>query len=165
KNDFSYPTACAIRFRFAAGPQTPELELFWYDGGMKPRLGREIEAYNVEMQREGILYVGDDGAIFAEFNGGNPQWLAKGEKKPLWEETESREGRRRNTLWLDAMLSSEQSAGSFLNTKAITDTVNLGTVALRAGKKVIFDSETMQITNDADANKYLYRDCRPGWEL
>ena len=47
----------------------------------------------------------------------------------------------------------------------ITDTVNLGTVALRAGKKVLFDSEKMKITNNAEANKYLTREYRPGWEL
>jgi hypothetical protein len=38
-------------------------------------------------------------------------------------------------------------------------------VALRARKKVLFDSEKMQITNDPGANKYLRRDYREGWEL
>jgi hypothetical protein len=52
-----------------------------------------------------------------------------------------------------------------LNAGSITDAVNLGTVALRARKKVLFDSESMTITNDADANKYLRREYRPGWEL
>jgi len=47
----------------------------------------------------------------------------------------------------------------------ITDAVNLGTLALRAGKKVLFDSGNMKITNAADANKYPYRPYRPGWEL
>lgn len=167
-NDFSYPTACALRFGFAAGEFTPELELFWYDGGMKPRLGKEIEAYAIEMEREGILYIGDEGAIFADFNGGNPRLLAKGENKPLWpEETAVPQGQRqrREAPWLNAFLGGEPSPGNFLNAAAITDTVNLGTVALRAGKKVIFDSEAMQITNDADANKYLYREYRKGWEL
>jgi hypothetical protein len=38
-------------------------------------------------------------------------------------------------------------------------------VALRAGKKVLLDSENMKITNVAEANKYLYREYRKGWEL
>ena len=34
-----------------------------------------------------------------------------------------------------------------------------------AGRKVLFDSAAMKITNAAEANKYLYRPYRPGWEL
>jgi hypothetical protein len=52
-----------------------------------------------------------------------------------------------------------------VNASAITDTVNLGTVALRAGQKVVFDNETERITNMTSANKYLVREYRPGWEL
>ena len=67
--------------------------------------------------------------------------------------------------WLQAIKGGEPSPGNFLNAAAITDTVNLGTVALRAGRKVLFDSRKMAITNVADAKKYLYREYRKGWEL
>jgi hypothetical protein len=43
--------------------------------------------------------------------------------------------------------------------------VNLGVVALRAGRKIVYDSENMKITNLAEANKYFFRDYRKGWEL
>jgi hypothetical protein len=59
----------------------------------------------------------------------------------------------------------ELSPGNFLNAGGISDAVTLGTVALRAGKKVLFDSDNMKITNAADANKYLVREYRKGWEL
>jgi len=48
--------------------------------------------------------------------------------------------------------------------RRITDTVNLGTVALRAGRKVTFDSQNMRI-EPASANKYLVRETGSGWEL
>ena len=67
--------------------------------------------------------------------------------------------------WLEAVKEGGQSPGSFQNAASITDTVNLGTVALRAGRKVLFDSENMKITNIAAANKYLHREYRKGWEL
>ena len=53
----------------------------------------------------------------------------------------------------------------YTRTHSDTPEVNLGTVALRAGKKVLFDGESMKITNAPDANKYLYREYRQGWEL
>lgn len=172
-NDFAYPTACSIRLQFAARGNMPALDLFWYDGGMKPRLPREIEAENVELNREGILFVGDEGAILAGFHGQDPQRFAAGKREPLWkdgtppaaaEPTPAQRSRRHNP-WLDAILGGEPSPGSFLSAASITDAVNLGTVALRAGKKVLFDSDKMQIANAAEANRFLVREYRPGWEL
>jgi hypothetical protein len=41
----------------------------------------------------------------------------------------------------------------------------LGGVALRTGRKVEWDSPNMKITNVPEANKYLVREYRQGWEL
>ncbi len=38
------------------------------------------------MGREGILFVGDEGAILAGFHGQDPQLFAKGKKEPLWKD-------------------------------------------------------------------------------
>jgi hypothetical protein len=166
-NDFAYPTACTIRLAFATSADRPGLELFWYDGGMKPRLPRELEAQDAQIDREGILFVGDEGAILASFHGRDPRLYAGGKSRPLPLESSSGKavGGGRNGSWLGHCLGGDPSPGSFLNAAAITDAVNLGTVALRARKKVLFDSGKMEITNDPGANRYLRRDYRKGWEL
>jgi hypothetical protein len=163
-NDYSYPTACQLRFRFAAKGDMPELDMFWYDGGMKPRLPKELESADVKVSEEGILWVGDKGCIIAGFNGGNPKLFIGGKSKPLFGK-EPEENKSPDDVWVDSFLEGRESPGSFLSTGAISDTHNLGTVALRAKKKVLFDSKNMKITNDDDANKYLYREYRQGWEL
>lgn len=163
KNDFSFPTACTIRFEFAARESMPAVDLFWYDGGMKPRLPKDVEAQGVEIPREGILFVGDQGTIMAEFRGDSPQLFANGKREPFSLEGQPDEPISKDG-WLSA-LKGEPSPGSFLNAGPITDAVNLASVALRAGKKVVFDSDRTTITNAADANKYLYREYRAGWEL
>lgn len=166
RNDFSYPTACALRFRFAARGDMPELDLFWYDGGMKPRLPSELEAQGVAMGMEGIVYVGDDGVIFAGFRGDGPRLFRKGRSEPLDLSSDGQSGRADGVgLWLDAARGGEASPGSFLRAGAITDAVNLGTVALRAGRKVEFDSERTRVTNAPEANRYLTRAYREGWKL
>ena len=50
---------------------------------------------------------------------------------------------------------------------ALTETMLLGIVALRAGqgKKVLYDGANMQFTNAPDANQYLTREYRSGWAL
>ena len=172
-NDFAFPTGCTLRFKFAARGDMPGIDLFWYDGGMKPRLPGEVEAQNVAMGPEGILFVGDKGAILGGFHGQDPQLIADGKQAPLGDEQTSAEKAeaaaagpgKRHGGWIEEIRGGAQSPGSFLNAQAITDTVNLGAVALRAGRKVLFDSAAMKITNVASANQYLRREYRKGWEL
>ena len=173
KNDFSYPTACTLRFRFAARGDAPALDMFWYDGGMRPRLPAEVETHRSELSAEGILFVGDQGTILADFLGQKPLRFAQGKAEPLGTDEALPPGAKRGPkepgerlkAWIQAVQGGQPSPGSFLNAGPITDAVNLGTVALRAGRKVLFDSENMKITNSAEANKYLHREYRKGWEL
>lgn len=165
RNDFSYPAACTIRLGLAAKGNTPALDLFWYDGGMRPRLPGEVESHHVETSREGILFVGEQGSIMAGFHGQDPQVFAKGKREPLAvPAAPARQGQRQSS-WVEAVRGGDPSPGSFLNAGPITDAVNLGTVALRAGRKVVLDSEALRITGAPEANKYLTREYRKGWEL
>ena len=72
---------------------------------------------------------------------------------------------RTDDVWIDAFRDKKQSPGSFLLAGPISETINLGAVALRARKKVLYDAATMKITNVPDANKFLTREYRKGWEL
>ena len=93
KNDFSFPTACRIHFKFAAQADMAALDLYWYDGGMKPRMPREFEAEGKPVPREGILFVGDKGKIMAGFRGSDPVVYKKNKREALWEEESTpREG-------------------------------------------------------------------------
>ena len=165
QNDFSYPAACTIHLTFGARASRPALDLFWYDGGMKPRLPEAVERHDIQMEREGILFVGDQGAILAGFHGQNPRLFTKGQNKPLRVDQDDMRNVDRLGLWIKACKGGKASPGSFLNAAAITDAVNLGTVALRSGKKVRFDSDRMKITNVPEANRYLVRQYRQGWNL
>jgi hypothetical protein len=160
-NDTAYPHACTMRFKYAAKDNRPAVDLFWYDGGMKPRLPEEVESQNVDMTKEGILFVGDGGSIMASFHGRSPRLFTDGKVQPLSLPDDQASDARD---WLAAM-KGEQSPGSFLHAGPITDTFNLGTIALRAKQKVLFDSQNMKITNSQAANKFLYREYRKGWEL
>ena len=80
-------------------------------------------------------------------------------------------------VWVPAFKGGQPSPGNFLNAGPISETVCLAAVALRAGRvksgvrvypapvKLLYDSVSMKITNLPEANKYLTRDYRPGWEL
>jgi predicted dehydrogenase len=169
-NSHAYPLASTQRFRFAERGSDPPLDLFWYDGGMKPRLPAPLEALDYRLAAEGILFVGDEGTVVAGFSGQQPELFIQGRREALptataaEREPQGAPGSRTGS-WQEAVRGGDPSPGSFLQDGPITDTVNLGTVALRAGTKVHFDSERLEITNVADAQPYLDREYRPGWEL
>jgi hypothetical protein len=174
KNDVSFPAACRIRFKFPARGVMPALDLYWYDGGMKPYTPEELEADNKELPVEGMMFVGDRGKILADFLGLNPQIIPEkrmreyqGPKPPA--PTAEGPGQEtpadRNRVWMSSFRGGPPSPGSFLNAGNISEAVNLGAIALRAGGKIVYDFENMKITNIPEANKYLFREYRKGWEL
>ena len=61
----------------------------------------------------------------------------------------------------------EGTASSPLDYAAkLTETMLLGIVALRAGqsKKILYDGAKMQVTNVPEANRWLSREYRQGWQ-
>ena len=66
--------------------------------------------------------------------------------------------------WMAATRGGPQSPGSFLNAWPISEAVNLYAVALRTGRKLTYDAERRRITNVTEANQYLSREYRPGWD-
>ncbi len=156
-----------IRFKFPAQEELPSIDIFWHDGGMKPQTPEELEVDNKELPREGMMFVGDSGKILADFRGDKPQIIPEKKMREYMGDRKTTEDtvQRGDSDWIDAFKSGTQSPGSFLTAGAVTETILLGAVALRAGKKIMYDAENMKITNIPEANKYLYREYRKGWEL
>ncbi|MGB2865616.1 MAG: Gfo/Idh/MocA family oxidoreductase [Sedimentisphaerales bacterium] len=166
-NNVAFPHSCMIRFKFPKQKILPAFDLIWYDGGMKPFTPEELEMDNKSLEGEGMMFVGDKGKILATFHGDNPRIIPEKKMQAYAGEKEIPEDsrRRRSDTWTNSIKNKKESPGSFLFAGPVTETINLGAVALRAGQKVDYDSEAMKITNLPEANKYLTRKYRKGWEL
>lgn len=165
RNDVAFPLSCIIRFKFDAQPELPPFDLFWYDGGMRPAIPDELNDAGKSFEREGMMFVGDKGKIVAGFRGESPVLYADDKAVPLAIANTQRSREDSNNIWIDAFKNNTQSPGSFIYAGPVTETILLGAVALRAGRKVDYDSANMKITNIPDANKFLVREYRKGWEL
>jgi Oxidoreductase family, C-terminal alpha/beta domain/Oxidoreductase family, NAD-binding Rossmann fold len=164
-NEVAFPLSCIVHFKFQAQKELGPFDLFWYDGGMKPAKPEELNSEGASLAPEGLMFVGDKGKIIGDFRGEKPVLYA-GNKKILPEEDKKESERQdRNDSWITSFNNGTQSPGSFIYAGPVTETILLGGVALRAGKKVEYDSAAMKITNVPEANKYLVREYRKGWEL
>lgn len=166
-NDVAFPYSSIVRFKFAKQETLPAFDLFWYDGGMKPPTPEELEVDGKDLPSEGMMFVGDKGKILAGFRNEKPALIPESKMKRYLETAPQTEDTvlRGDDTWIDAFKEKKQSPGSFLLAGPISETINLGAVALRTKKKIIYDSAKMEITNLPEANKYLTREYRKGWEL
>jgi hypothetical protein len=165
KNDVSFPLSSIIRFNFPSQSELGPFDLFWYDGGMKPVTPDELYKEGKSLTPEGMMFVGDKGKILAGFRGEDPVLYQKNKIPLSGEKSPQQEGQNSNDVWINSFKNNTQSPGSFIYAGPVTETILLGAVALRAGKKVDYDTSGMQITNNPDANKFLRREYRKGWEL
>jgi hypothetical protein len=165
ENDVAFPLSCIIRFKFPSTSELQPFDLFWYDGGMRPAVPEELSASGLSFEREGMMFVGDGGKIIGGFRGEKPV-LYTGNKMGITEEIAPPQSRQdSNDVWISAFKNNTQSPGSFIYAGPVTETILLGAVSLRAGKRVDYDSVNMKISNLPEANKYLIREYRKGWEL
>jgi len=171
-NDFSFPMASTIRFKYPASGKRPAVDLVWYDGGMRPPTPDELEIDNKELPIEGLMFVGSKGKILAGFFLDEPHLIP--ERRMRTDPVAALPVRQRDQegavpaglrQWIAAVRGGPQSPSSFLNAGPISEAVNLYAVALRTGNKLVYDGESGKITNVADANKYLIREYRKGWDL
>ncbi len=170
RNDFSFPMASSVRFKYPAKGSRPAIDLVWYDGGMRPPVPEELLDANKELPAEGMMFVGDRGKILAGFNIQNPQ-LISGTKMDTpgnpntGQESQGEKKTSPLDLFASAVKTGKPYPGSFPEAEYLTEAINLYAVALRSGRMLKYDSQARQITNVPDANKYLGRTYRTGWDI
>lgn len=165
----SYPLATTTYFEFGNAKGGP-VRLTWYDGGLMPPTPRGLPLTAVMKPEGGVLYVGSQGLLMHETYGEKPQLFGEGtaERAAAIAPSLPRiqgglHGHEMN--WIRAIRGEEQISSPFSVAVPLTETMLLGIVAMRAGQPIDYDGAAGRITNVAEANQYLDRNYRKGWEL
>lgn len=162
----AHPHASCIRWEFPARDGRPPVALHWHDGGLRPPLIPELEADGLEMPPEGMLFVGSEGKLLADFTGGRPRLLPKARMetfrapaptlpRPIGELEQ----------FVRACRGGPPSDASFEAVYPFAETILLGTIAVRVNRKLRWNSEKFEFTNSREANALMERANRPGWEV
>ncbi len=176
-NDFAFPYANRVCFKFAAHGSWPALKLYWYDGGMRPFTPDELSEDGKSIPATGSLFIGDKGMILNNELVPAKKMQEYRAAKNLPEPPAGRGGRggRGEAEWVAAFKGGPASAGSFLNAANCSEAIALAGAAIRHSRKVfnedncapalLWDKDAMQFTNASEANQYLVRQSRNGWQL
>jgi predicted dehydrogenase len=163
----TFPAASIIHFNFPGRGDMPPVKLTWYDGGLKPARPEELEdTQEMGEDNEGLFFIGDNGTIMCDFSGGNPRLIPESKMKafqPPPKNLPRSIGHDRE--WIEACKGGAPAGAHFGFAGPVTEAFLLGNVALRAGKKIYWDSPNMRILNASDTDQYLRDTYRPGWAL
>ena len=162
------PLASVVHYQFEARAGRPPVKLHWYDGGMLPPRPDELEDDREMSREDGLVFVGDKGKMYVEGWGGNSPRLIPEERMKAYERPAKTLARSigHHAEWIRACKTGSSTRSNFDFAGPLTEAVLLGTVCVRmGGRKLIWDSENMKVTNLPEANKYLHYEYRKGWTL
>jgi predicted dehydrogenase len=165
-NEDTYPLASIVRYKFPARGNMPALTFNWYDGGLKPERPDGLEDGR-EFGSNGRMLIGDKGILLG--NRLVPEAKMKDFKEPP-QTLKRSPGHYKE--WIQAIQGGDKAGSNFDFAGPLAEVVLLGNIALRASlreelthKRLLWDGPNLRFTNCAEANNYLRREYRQGWEL
>jgi predicted dehydrogenase len=165
----SFPMASTVHYNFPSNGKRGPVKLNWYDGGLYPPRPEHLPDEVQFVSEGGGILIGSKGIILHETYGDNPRVfpVSVAEEAAAVPRSVERITESHTMNWVRACKGETQASSPFEYAAQLNETMVLGVAAMRAGagKKLYYDSERMEFSNDREATKLLTRNYRPGWEL
>jgi predicted dehydrogenase len=181
-NEDSTPPWLTVRWEFPARGNAPPVKLTWYHGPEPPsaRLPsvtlpsvvgqadmRDV-LKEISSRWNNILFVGQKGLLMANAFGCRLLPAAKFahlQEAPIPTSAFSVDTIGHYQEWIAACKTGSETSCNFDYSGALTESLLLGIVAYRVAKPLQWDSVKLKATNCPEADRYLRREYRKGWEL
>ena len=188
-----YPQASVIRWDIPARGRFPALKAYWYDGAKHPAQAETIvrerhgqisvpncppmlaefsKKYDWDFREGwdgGTFYLGNKGVLHSGCYGQRPRLLPEAAHRafPVPEPRIPRIQGSHFAHFIKSCKEGKSTCADFAYAAALTEFLLLGHLAIKAGvgAKVEWDGARMRCTNLPEVNRWLRRDCRPGWEV
>tara|TARA_R110000868_G_scaffold82956_7_gene234075 strand:+ start:57908 stop:59332 length:1425 start_codon:yes stop_codon:yes gene_type:complete len=188
----SCPASSIIRLKFNTEAQG-DIELNWYDGGLKPKLPDELkDGETIGNSDGGSVFYGTKGILVCDTYSKNARLLPSetmamfNPPKPTLTRIEGdTSGHAMN--FVNGCINGTPTSSDFAKSGPLTEAVLMGNLAikayqykeLKAGKKIgdwepfgypgrrkiLWDGANMRVTNYEKANEWVKGNYRKGWEL
>ncbi len=171
KNE-TYPRSTIVRYQFPSRENMPAVKLTWWDGGMMPPRPEELEEGRQMGDSDGgVLFVGDKGLLMCGCYGRSPRLIPDAKMRDFQQPPHTIDripggqgGHEKD--WVRACKGGKPASSNFDYSGPLSETVLMGNLAVRfPNRKLLWDGEKMQVTNDVAANGYVRRQYRKGWTL
>jgi hypothetical protein len=155
------PASMQVTYEYGPREDRPGVQLTWYQGRDKPAVWTEG---GIPQWQNGVLFIGDRGMLLSDYG-----------KHVLLPEADFQEFERpepfipaslgHHAEWIHACKTGAPTTCNFEYAGWLTEANHLGNVAFRAGMRLEWDPETLRATNTSEADRFIRREYRNGWNL
>jgi len=160
------PAAAMYRYVFPRRGNQPPVDVFWYDGGLRPPRPPFLEPDRELPPAGGSLIVGEEAAILSGVWSGSPRIIPEEKMRRYQPPSPSiprSQGHHRD--WITACKGGPPASSNFDYAARLTEIVLLGVVALRAGTTIYWNGPEMKAANAPEADPLVRGYFRKGWEI
>jgi predicted dehydrogenase len=159
----STPVWLILKYGYRLPKEDRPLNLFWYHGGKKP--SHDVLSPDIaDKWPSGVLFIGSKGMLLSDY-----------ERHILLPEKDFTEFKAptpfiKNSIghhaeWIKACKTSGPTTCDFDYSGALTESVLLGNVAYRTGKRIEWDTKHLRARNCREAEQFVHHHYRKGWKI
>ena len=165
-NPETTPLAMTCHYVFPARGNRGPVDLFWYDGGLRPPRPACLESDEELPAAGGSLIVGSGGAVLSGVWSGSPRIIPEEKMRSYQQPTPTiPRSRGHHRDWIEACKGGPPASANFESGARLTEIVLLGVVALRTGKTLHWNGPEMRASNAPEAEPFIHGYFRKGWEI
>ena len=153
------PHGLIVRYKYPERDGLSPVNLTWYDGNLVPK---QIEGERVP--NSGVMFIGTEGMMFADYNRYRlyPTDEFQGFEPP---EQTIEKSIGHHAEWIKACKDGSPTTCNFDYSGALSEAVLLGNVSYRVGQALEWDAKSLKATNCPEADKFIRKEYRAGWEV
>lgn len=163
-NDYNWSLDVQVQYVFPGTKySTDTVALNWYNGATRPPDSVKSLIGDRKLHDQGSIYVGTAGVLYSPYIAAPvllPAEKFKDYKMP------QPGGNNHYLQFVEACRGNGQTSAPFDYSGPLTESVLLGCLATRFPKTTLeWDAEKLQVTNTKDANQFVRKQYRKGWEV
>ena len=166
ETDVSGPTASVLRLEFPARGSMPPVTWTWYDGGLLPALPPQLEEGR-KLQDDGTILIGSKATVIADTYYDSIRIIPEAKMKEmapsLPPKTIPRVVGGHFAEFIRSCKGGPPAGSNFEYSSRLSESVLIGNIALRARRRIEWDSENLRVTNLESANAFVATQYRPGF--
>jgi predicted dehydrogenase len=165
-NEETLPVWNIITFEFPAKGDRPAVKMVWYDGAKLPPTPPELEGRG--LADNGILFVGDKGKLLGPSHAGAPRLIPESRMKEYGRPPQMLpRSAGHHKEWVDACKAGkpQDAKSGFWYAGPFVEALHVGNLAVRLQRRVEWDPVKMRSPNCPEADNYITKFYRNGFNL